>query len=95
MQYLRDVSEMSCGTTAIMQMRLQQDSSNQFFSRAELLRRRRQFRIWKARKNLRFMGLPPTLTPPNTLWDLSLNIQFNRTRSEICLVAGVETNWPN
>ena len=28
MQYLRDVSEMSCGTTAIMQMRLQQDSSN-------------------------------------------------------------------
>ncbi len=29
MQYLRDVSEMSCGTTAIMQMRLQQDSSQQ------------------------------------------------------------------
>ncbi len=28
MQYLRDVSEMSCGTTAIIQMRLQQDSSN-------------------------------------------------------------------
>ncbi len=28
MQYLRDVSEMSCGTTAIMQMRLQQDSWN-------------------------------------------------------------------
>ncbi len=30
MQYFRDVSEMSCGTTAIMQMRLQQqqDSSN-------------------------------------------------------------------
>ncbi len=29
MQYLRDVSEMSCGTMAIMQMRLQQDSSQQ------------------------------------------------------------------
>ncbi len=28
MQYLRDVSEMSCRTMAIMQMRLQQDSSN-------------------------------------------------------------------
>ncbi len=28
MQYLRDVSEMSCGTTAIMLMRLQQDSLN-------------------------------------------------------------------
>ncbi len=28
MQYLRDVSEMSCGTTGIMQMRLQQDSSS-------------------------------------------------------------------
>ncbi len=29
MQYLRDVLEMSCGTMAIMQMRLQQDSSKQ------------------------------------------------------------------